>query len=72
MIAYYNITAFVTLYIKEIIHDCEDYVVFFLSNNDNGEKSSVRKSQVRFSGKGAPYFMHNHKRVYLDECIKIK
>lgn len=36
MIAYYNITASVTLYIKEIVHDCEDYVKFFISDNKRG------------------------------------
>lgn len=72
MIAYYNITASVTLYIKEIIHDCEDYVKFFISDNERGEGSRIRKSQIRYTPKGSPYFICNRRRVYLDECIKIK
>lgn len=72
MIAYYNITASVTLYIKEIMHDCEDYVKFFISDNERGESSRVRKSQIRYTTKGSPYFICNRRHVYLDECIKIK
>lgn len=71
MIAYYSITAFTTLYIKEIIQDSgDDYVIFFVSDN-TGNKTRTLKSIVRFTTKGSPYFMHNHKRIYLDECLKI-
>lgn len=45
MIAYYNITASVTLYIKEIIHDCEDYVKFFISDNERGRVQEYVKAK---------------------------
>ena len=72
MIAYYNISAFVTLCIIELIHDVEDYVVFYISNNDTGEHSHKTKSRVRYTVKGAPYFMHKVHRIYLDECMRVK
>lgn len=72
MIAYYNITAFITLYIVEIIYDIEDYAVFFVSNNDTGERSKNIKSRIRYTRKGVPYFMHYRQRIYLDECITLK
>lgn len=72
MIAYYNITAFITLYIVEIVYDIEDYAVFFVSNNDTGERSKSIKSRIRYTRKGVPYFIHNRSRIYLDECITVK
>ena len=33
MLAYYNISAFTALYIVEIVHDVEDYVVFIFGND---------------------------------------
>lgn len=72
MLAYYSITAFVTLYIEEILHDeCDDYVRFFISDNTTGERSNRKKVKVRYSQKGSPYFFHNRKRIYLDECMRI-
>ena len=71
MLAYYNITAFITLYIVEIVHDVEDYVVFYVSN-DTGERSNKTKSRVRYTAKGVPYFMHYRQRIYLDECMRVK
>ena len=72
MLAYYNITAFTTLYIVEIVHDVEDYVVFYVSNNDTGERSNKTKSRVRYTTKGVPYFMHYKQRIYFDECMRVK
>lgn len=72
MLAYYNITAFITLYIVEIVHDVEDYVVFYVSNNETGERSNKTKSRVRYTTKGVPYFMHYKHRIYLDECMRVK
>ena len=54
------------------IHDVEDYVVFYISNNDTGEHSHKTKSRVRYTVKGAPYFMHKGHRIYLDECMRVK
>ncbi len=71
MLAYYNITAFITLYIVEIVHDVEDYVVFYVSN-ETGERSNKTKSRVRYTAKGVPYFMHYKQRIYLDECMRVK
>lgn len=71
MLAYYNITAFITLYIVEIVHDVEDYVVFYVSN-DTGKRSNKTKSRVRYTAKGVPYFMHYKQRIYLDECMRVK
>lgn len=73
MVAYYSITAFVTLYITRVFYDCgDDYVEFFISDNESGKRSRKRRSRVRFSDKGAPYFISNQRRIYLDECIKVK
>ena len=72
MLAYYNITAFITLYIVEIVYDVEDYVVFYVSNNDTGERSNKTKSRVRYTANGVPYFMHYKRRIYLDECMRVK
>ena len=72
MIAYYSITAFITLNILEIVHDVEDYVVFYVSNNETGEHSNKTKSRVRYTAKGVPYFMHYKQRIYLDECMRVK
>lgn len=72
MLAYYNITAFITLNILEIVHDVEDYVVFYVSNNETGERSNKTKSRVRYTAKGVPYFMHYKQRIYLDECMRVK
>ncbi len=72
MLAYYNITAFITLNILEVVHDVEDYVVFYVSNNETGERSNKTKSRVRYTAKGVPYFMHYKQRIYLDECMRVK
>ena len=72
MLAYYSITAFITLNILEVVHDVEDYVVFYVSNNDTGERSNKTKSRVRYTAKGVPYFMHYKQRIYLDECMRVK
>lgn len=72
MIAYYNLTAFVSLIIDDIIHDTEDKVVFHLHNNETNEKiGRKRKATVRFDRKGVPYFIHNRNKIYLDECMRI-
>lgn len=72
MLAYYNITAFVTLYIIELFYsDGYDYVKFLLCANATGVKSKVRRARINYSRKGSPYFMHNGERIYLDNCIKI-
>ena len=72
MLAYYSITAFITLNILEVVHDVEDYVVFYVSNNETGERSNKTKSRVRYTTKGVPYFMHYRQRIYLDECMRVK
>lgn len=72
MLAYYSITAFITLNILEVVHDVEDYVVFYVSNNETGERSNKTKSRVRYTAKGVPYFMHYKQRIYLDECMRVK
>jgi hypothetical protein len=43
-----------------------------ISDNERGESSRIHKSQIRYTTKGSPYFICNRRRVYLDECIKIK
>ena len=72
MLAYYSITAFITLNILEVVHDVEDYVVFYVSNNETGERPNKTKSRVRYTAKGVPYFMHYKQRIYLDECMRVK
>lgn len=71
VIAYYNINAFISLHINEIVYSTEDYVVFYVYNSNSGEHSKKIKSQVRFTSSGVPYFIHSKQRVYLDECIKV-
>ena len=71
VIAYYNINAFISLHIAEIVYSTEDYVVFYVYNSNSGERSKKIKSRVRFTSSGVPYFIHAKQRVYLDECIKV-
>lgn len=72
MIAYYNLTGSRTLYITKIFHDIDDYVVFFISDSSTGTRSRAIKSCVRYTSKGAPYFISNRRRIYLDECLRCK
>lgn len=72
MIAYYYLNLMESLYITRIVYDCDDYVEFFVSNNDTGQRSKLCKSRVNYTARGVPYFIHNKRRVYLDECKKIK
>lgn len=72
MIAYYNLTGSRTLYITKILHDIDDYVVFFISDSLIGTRSRAIKSCVRYTSKGAPYFISNRRRIYLDECLRCK
>ena len=72
MIAYYCLNLMESLYITRIVYDCDDYVEFFVSNNDTGQRSKLCKSRVNYTAWGVPYFIHNKRRVYLDECKKIK
>ena len=72
MIAYYIIDLFNSLIIDEIIYDVEDRVVFHLQNSITDEKKGrKRRAIIRSDRNGAPYFIHNRKRIYLDECIKM-
>lgn len=71
MIAYYNITATICLCIEKIIHDSDDYVQFYTVNAQSGIKSHLIKSRVRFTTRGAPYFMHKKTRYYLDDFMKV-
>lgn len=71
MIAYYIIDLFTSLIIDEIIYDVEDRVVFHLQNDITNKKGRKCKAIIRSDRKGAPYFIHNRKRIYLDECIKM-
>ena len=70
MIAYYNITATISLCIDEIIHDSDDYLRFYTVDSQSGTKSQFIKSRVRFTTRGVPYFMHNRTRYYLDDFMK--
>lgn len=72
MIAYYNLTGSRTLYITKIFYDIDDYVVFFISDSSTGTRSRAIKSCVRYTSKGAPYFISNRRRIYLDECQRCK
>lgn len=73
MIAYYNITAFITLNILDIIHNCDgDYVLFNVTDSSSGQKTRKIKSLIRATTRGTLYFMHNHSRIYLDECMRVK
>lgn len=71
MIAYYNITATISLCIEKIIHDYDDYVRFYTVDSQSGIKSSMLKSRVRFTTRGVPYFMHKKTRYYLDDFMRV-
>lgn len=71
MKAYYNITVYITLFIREIIHDCEDYVKFYISNNESGKCTRLRKSKIRQDKDDRSYFITGKTKIYLDECMKI-
>lgn len=72
MIAYYNLSAYVTLIIDEIIHDTEDTIVFHYVDNETKNKiGRTSRSRVRYSRKGEPFFyIQNKMKIYLDECMR--
>ena len=72
MLAYYNISAWVSLVIERIVYGIEDKVIFYVQNNETNEKiGRKRRATVRYTAKGHAYFMHNRTRVYLDDCMRV-
>lgn len=72
MIAYYLISFRKTLYIEKIEHGINDYVVFYVKDELTETKSRKSKSRIQHTAKGQPYFIHYKRKIYLDECIKVR
>lgn len=66
-IAVYNIGLLDTIFIYDIRHDIENYVLF-----RRARWLKPKVSKIRYNAKGEPYFISYKQKFYLSEFLRIE